>query len=139
MSLDKQEKDLLLKLLNKLLNEEEEAKPKKTRAKAKPQEPKEEVSEQESEDKLKIETREKSSSKEAKFTKNRFVDDLSMFKNDLDFNKKVDFKVSKRSRRDGGLREIVCKRCDKKFMGLPSEFICNKCAVSGRSRRSEEE
>lgn len=148
MKLDDQEKKLLLGLLNKLLGEDssEETKeevPEKVEEVSKPKrgrKPKKVQTSEESEDlektssKIKLKKVETSNSKEAKFIENKFVDDLSLFKNDLKFNKQVDFKVSKRQKRDNGLVKILCDRCDKEFLGLPNEFICNRCAIKGRSK-----
>lgn len=145
MKLDDQEKKLLLGLLNKLLGEdsstetkeevsenvEEVSKPKRGRKPKKVEVLEESDLEKES-SKIKLKKVETSNSKEAKFIENKFVDDLSLFRNDLNFNKQVEFKVSKRQKRDNGLIKVVCDRCEKEFLGLPNEFICNKCAIKGR-------
>lgn|SRR5574343_236806 len=146
MKLDDQEKKLLLGLLNKLLGEdssseakeevsekvEEVSKPKRGRKPKKVEVLEESENLEKESSKIKLKKVETSNSKEAKFIENKFVDDLSLFRNDLNFNKQVEFKVSKRQKRDNGLVKVICDKCEKEFLGLPNEFICNKCAIKGR-------
>jgi hypothetical protein len=62
------------------------------------------------------------------FKENKFVDDKTMCSEDLEFNKKIKFSVSRRESRKVDPVEVECHSCHTKFITkYPDEKRCKNC------------
>ena len=67
------------------------------------------------------------------FTGNTFVDDLTECTEDLDFTKKIGYKVSTREKKPSSLVEKKCSQCANMFKSLDGRgYLCNKCCGAPR-------
>ena len=74
----------------------------------------------------------RTASSEKIFKENRFVDDGTQCVEDLEFNKKIRFKVSPREARKSSITEVKCHSCGSVFeTRYPEERRCKRCCNRG--------